>query len=262
MREGRLALGVSVAALGVAMVGFTPIGEAARQMLPVDSVGTAQIKDGAVTGAKMKDGSLRLRDLRASDREALVGPQGEAGPQGAPGPQGADGARGATGPQGPAGPPGPAAAPVREPGGVVWRPTFELPATLGFGEELWSSDSYTIPDGQAITGGYATVTWRGVDGETCEVNDADTSQQLVYLRSQDGPAWRGDGPGLLGRESASPAIGETVTRTMRLEGFLYNAEPDWGNPLRLSLFHELRCTSGEPVPAVIESVDVVVLGAD
>ncbi|WP_134738468.1 hypothetical protein [Nocardioides sp. 503] len=61
----------------------------AAASLPKNSVGTLQIKKSAVTGAKVKDGSLSAADLGAKARAKL---------RGAPGPAGA------TGPAGPAGP--------------------------------------------------------------------------------------------------------------------------------------------------------------
>lgn len=49
--------------------------------LPANSVGTKQLKAGAVTGAKVKDKSLTAADFNGS----VQGPVGPAGPQGAPG---------------------------------------------------------------------------------------------------------------------------------------------------------------------------------
>jgi hypothetical protein len=66
--------------------------------LPRNSVGSAQLKSNAVTSAKVRDGSLQLRDFRSADRTRLRGPAGAAG---APGPAGAAGAAGAIGPAGP-----------------------------------------------------------------------------------------------------------------------------------------------------------------
>jgi hypothetical protein len=57
--------------------------------LPAGSVGTKQLKNGAVTKAKLARG---------------VAAAGEAGPRGLPGPQGLPGVQGATGAQGPPGP--------------------------------------------------------------------------------------------------------------------------------------------------------------
>jgi hypothetical protein len=104
----------------------------AATTLPRNSVGTAQLRSGAVNGAKVTDRSLRAADFArgqlvpgpqgppgprgpSGDGPAPQGPAGSAGAPGAPGaagPAGLAGARGSTGrpsapgPQGPAGAPG------------------------------------------------------------------------------------------------------------------------------------------------------------
>jgi hypothetical protein len=75
--------------------------------LPRHSVGTAQLKAGAVTSAKVKAHSLRRSDFAPGQV-----PAGPAGATGAPGAAGSPGPTGATGPQGPAGESG-----TRGPGG-------------------------------------------------------------------------------------------------------------------------------------------------
>src|SRR5437879_7730117 len=90
---------IAVTALVVAVLGSTPLGHAAASMvLPSNSVGTAQIKKDAVTGLKVKNGSLLATDFKAG--------QLPAGPQGAKGDVGAQGPKGDLGAQGPKGDPG------------------------------------------------------------------------------------------------------------------------------------------------------------
>jgi hypothetical protein len=67
--------------------------------LPANNVGTAQLKQSAVT----------LKKIKRSTRDALRGQKGDTGPRGA---TGAAGATGETGPQGETGPPGPATGPA------------------------------------------------------------------------------------------------------------------------------------------------------
>jgi hypothetical protein len=87
----------------------------AATQLPKNSVGSAQLKKGAVTPTKLSD--------RA--RAALTAPQGNEGPQGAtgqPGPKGDAGDRGEKGDQGPRGPSN--AITKANPGFVPWSTTY------------------------------------------------------------------------------------------------------------------------------------------
>ena len=72
-----------------------------QQVVPRNSVGTLQLKNNAVTAAKVKNGSLVRADFRSGQVPAgprgLPGPQGPAGPAGAAGPAGPAGAAGAAG---------------------------------------------------------------------------------------------------------------------------------------------------------------------
>jgi hypothetical protein len=63
--------------------------------LPKNSVGTKQLKKGAVTAVKVKPGSLLAKDFRAGQLPAgAVGPKGAAGLEGAVGPPGLAGTSG------------------------------------------------------------------------------------------------------------------------------------------------------------------------
>lgn len=86
MKSPSPALAVSLVALAVGLGGT---GYAVTQ-LPRNAVGAKQLKNDAVTSAKVKDGSLLARDFK---KGALPqGPRGEQGPQGEQGPRGATGA--------------------------------------------------------------------------------------------------------------------------------------------------------------------------
>src|SRR5262245_40354895 len=81
----------------------------AAGVLPVGSVGSAQLQANAVVSSKVKDHSLLARDFAAG--QLPRGPRGEAGSAGPPGPTGPGGAVGPAGPRGAdgsQGPPGPA----------------------------------------------------------------------------------------------------------------------------------------------------------
>src|SRR5919197_1114748 len=74
----------------------------AATALPRNSVGTAQLKNNAVTSRKVRNHSLLRIDFK--NGQVPRGPAGPAGPTGAAGPKGATGARGPTGPAGARGP--------------------------------------------------------------------------------------------------------------------------------------------------------------
>jgi hypothetical protein len=105
---------IAVTALVVAAFGATPLGHAAgRFVLPKASVGAGQIKNDAVNGIKVKNGSLTGADFKAGQLPA--GPQGIQGAKGDAGAAGAQGPKGDTGAPGPKGDPG-AAGPSGNPG--------------------------------------------------------------------------------------------------------------------------------------------------
>lgn len=82
--RNRLPIVLSTAALVVAVLGATPVGHAAMNLVvPRNSVGTLQLKANAVTAAKVKNGSLLSADFKSG--QLPQGPQGPAGPQGPPG---------------------------------------------------------------------------------------------------------------------------------------------------------------------------------
>src|ERR671933_2158737 len=76
---------------------LTGTGIAAVTALPRNSVGTAQLRNNAVTSSKVRNRSLLARDFKRGQL-----PRGPIGPAGQPGPPGSPGTRGPTGPAGPA----------------------------------------------------------------------------------------------------------------------------------------------------------------
>ncbi len=94
---------VSLIALAVALggTGYAVVA------IPRDSVGTAQLRNSAVTSKKVRNGSLLAVDFKRGQLpRGPRGYEGDAGPIGATGPTGATGPAGATGAQGPQGPVG------------------------------------------------------------------------------------------------------------------------------------------------------------
>jgi hypothetical protein len=84
---------LSLAALVVAVLGSTPVGGAAMSLVvPRNSVGTLQLKNNAVTAAKVRNFSLLAVDFRRGQLpQGPAGPAGPGGPQGPPGPPGLSG---------------------------------------------------------------------------------------------------------------------------------------------------------------------------
>jgi hypothetical protein len=99
MFKSKITTIVAVTALVVAVLGTTPLGHAAGGLiLPKNSVGATQLKKSAVTGLKVKNGTLMAADFKAGQIPA--GPQGPKGDPGAQGPKGDSGIQGAQGEQG------------------------------------------------------------------------------------------------------------------------------------------------------------------
>jgi hypothetical protein len=146
MKRTILALGAI--ALALALAGGAWAGK--RYVITSSS----QVKNGALTGADIKNQSLRLGDLSSGAVAALSGSRGvrgargPAGPRGATGATGAAGATGATGAQGPAGPQGPP----------------------GFKGAFYSVQNYTETVG---VGAIATA--------ACDPNDDTNSQNYVAI---------------------------------------------------------------------------------
>lgn len=93
---------------GIALFAALGGGAYAAGVLPANSVGTRQLKNGAVTASKLS-ASLRF-SLTHTGIQGQQGPQGSKGETGSMGPKGdagPQGQKGDTGPQGPKGEPGP-----------------------------------------------------------------------------------------------------------------------------------------------------------
>ena len=117
--KNRLPIALSVAALAVAVLGVTSVGEAASNAVRAAFAKNADAVDGISASRTPKpnhllalgrNGQFPLRVIPRDIQVAIdnVGPQGPRGPQGPAGPRGADGAPGPTGPPGATGPAGPA----------------------------------------------------------------------------------------------------------------------------------------------------------
>src|SRR3954453_2016273 len=83
----RLRSGLSYANVTATIALFVALGGSsyAALKLPRNSVGSTQIRAGAVHSSDIKDRSVALRDISPSARRSLAGKQGPMGPQGPPG---------------------------------------------------------------------------------------------------------------------------------------------------------------------------------
>ena len=156
MRQ-RMPIALSTCALVVAVLGATPLGQAARDLVPArNSVGTVQLKTGAVTSLKVRDHSLQAMDFkRGLLLRGAQGPAGPPGPQGAPGPQGTAGPAGVSGLQ-----------KVFETGVINSVATRSLNASCPAGKVAIGGGAAVVPANQAgvgITASYQQneTTWRG-----------------------------------------------------------------------------------------------------
>ncbi len=129
-----LALAVSLGGVGYAAV-----------TLPKNSVGTVQLKNGAVTSKKVRNRSLVAADFR---RGVLL--RGPAGPSGAQGPQGAQGPKGDKGEQGTKGEAGVS--------GYV-HTGAQIPSNPGTGAQY--EGAAKCPEGTRLLGGGAYVSPTG-----------------------------------------------------------------------------------------------------
>lgn len=134
---------IALLALFLALSGTT---YAASTLLPRNSVGTAQLKNGAVT--KKKINKKTIKALKGNR-----GPRGLTGAQGAPGPKGTTGAQGVQGIQGPPGPfPDPLAA------GKTVRGTFgDIDTAASGGEVILAPIAFGFRLATAPVGRYVPV---------------------------------------------------------------------------------------------------------
>jgi len=84
MFRSRISTAAAFTALAVAVLGATPVGHAAGELvLGKSSVGTSQLKRNAVTSAKVKNRSLLAVDFKKGQLPAgPQGPKGDQGPKG------------------------------------------------------------------------------------------------------------------------------------------------------------------------------------
>lgn len=100
MMRDRLPLVLSATALLVSVLGATPLGQAAyNAVVPRNSVGAAQLRNGAVTNVKLRgdavtSGKVKNHSLKAIDFKQGQLPAGPQGPEGAKGDKGDKGAKG------------------------------------------------------------------------------------------------------------------------------------------------------------------------
>ena len=153
MRD-RLPLIISITALLVAVLGSTPLGEAAYNAVAPNSIGARELRNGAVTNAKLRgdavtSGKVQNRSLRAIDFRA-----GQL-PAGPPGPKGDKGEKGDKGTKGDKGEPGLS-------GYEIVRRSVTVPANTS------TSAQAACPVGKKVIGGAASI--QGVPGNASTIH--------------------------------------------------------------------------------------------
>lgn len=182
----RLPVVLSVTALAVAVLGWTPLGEAAREAaFPSNSVGTAQLRENAVTSPKIRNGSIQGIDvqkgtltgahvrpgtLTAASFRAGQLPAGAKGDKGDKGDRGERGPKGDKGDEGVAGPPGLSGYQV-------------VQAVSGpLSKNVFTTVTATCPAGKSVLGGGGFVNGVFPQGPT---------PALITSRPVNGNAWQG-----------------------------------------------------------------------
>jgi hypothetical protein len=179
---------IAVTALVVAVLGTTPLGHAAGGLiLPKNSVGATQLKKSAVTGLKVKNGTLMAADFKAGQipggpqgpkgEPGVQGPKGDPGAQGPKGDPGIQGAQGEQGIQGIQGQPGAAAG-----ANAVMRRSSHL---ISAGSDGWWR-AYCNPGERATGGGgrFADV----VSGDAI-LNESPTNASLNSIDGEAPVGW-------------------------------------------------------------------------
>lgn len=141
MRD-RLPLILSTTALVVAVFGSTPLGEAAYHAIAPNSIGANELRNGAVTNAKLRgdavtSGKVRNGSLRLIDFKSGQIPAGPAGPKGDRGAKGDKGDAGPAGPRGLAG--------------------LEVVSALSVTNSTSKNATVTCPAGKKVLGGGGIV---------------------------------------------------------------------------------------------------------
>jgi hypothetical protein len=165
-----LALAVSLGGTGIAAV---------TTVLPRNSVGNAQLKNNAVTSAKVLNSSLRRADFAPGVLTLTPGPQGAQGPPGPAGPQGVKGDKGDKGDSGAIG------------DVTVHTATVTVPASLVQGDgtyETRSVEANCDSNEKGVSGG---TNWTGESNSTELVTVLSTP--LYDSGGKKVTGWRGRG---------------------------------------------------------------------
>ena len=171
MSGSKISIILAATALLVAVLGATPVGQAAgRLVLPQNSVGAVQLKKSAVTGLKVKNGSLLAADFKAG--QLPRGAQGPKGDTGAQGPKGDKGDKGDTGAPGAT--------------NVIRRSAAGPPAGAGG----YSNATASCQAGETLVGGGAVYTWVPPAGPTLTTSGPKPDSATSWVAS-----FRNDGPG-------------------------------------------------------------------
>jgi Collagen triple helix repeat (20 copies) len=214
----------------------------AAMTLPANSVGTRQLKGGAVTLSKISDAAQ-------ADLQGAKGPRGRQGPMGVPGQQGIQGLQGNTGQQGnqgPPGDPGPSGSSVvaRARGSSTLTAIYPGPTSYPLTGGSWTQAATEVDE---IVGQVTITTAQGVSG--CMPTSG--AQFFIYVDSTligkffaDDPSW-----------TAQSVHTVEVPRTIN-----YVYEPGVATPHTLTVQVSGDCPSTTtPQDATVDNVSIDVI---